>query len=164
MPLPTGPLPLAFVPTKLPFRTLFCDWPSIRMPFPRLPETRLPSGGTTKTAGSVPLLPVGSFACPVLESTKSVPPIVLLAEPSVIRMPFWPLAIAALPSAVVPMRLSTMTLPDDPWSERPLPALPEMTFATTPEAPVGLMPILLLADEAAMKTPSPALPNAVPFP
>ena len=60
---------------KFPLSSL-CPAPSsISTPDRPLPEIRLPSGGTTNTGVTVPLLPVGLFACPVAESTNTVPPI-----------------------------------------------------------------------------------------
>jgi hypothetical protein len=96
-------LPSAVVPTKLPFSTLLRELLSIRMPFCVLPDTRLPSGGTTKTGGVEPLLPVGSFCAPVLVSVNAVPPISFPLEPLVSRMPLPPLAIATVPVGSVPM-------------------------------------------------------------
>ena len=54
---------------KFPFSTLSRDPVPISTPSPELPETRLPSGGTTNTGVTVPLLPVGLFAWPVALST-----------------------------------------------------------------------------------------------
>ena len=106
--------PSAVVPMKLPL-SVFCSEPlSIRMPFLALPETRFPSGGTTNTGVTVPLLPVGLFAWPVTLSTNLVPPISLPLDDAVSQIPFWPLAIANLPLTFVPTRLAAMTLPDDP--------------------------------------------------
>ena len=50
---------------KFPFSELRRAPAVISTPVPVLPEIRLPSGGTTKTGGTVPLLPVGLLACPV---------------------------------------------------------------------------------------------------
>jgi hypothetical protein len=101
--LPIPAFPLAVVPTKFPLRTLPQEWASISTPFPALPEIRLSSGGTTKTGGAVPLLPVGLFTWPVAVSTKAVPPIWLRVDLPVIHMPSPPLAIALVPAAFVPM-------------------------------------------------------------
>ena len=95
-PLPALPIaasPFAVVPTKLPFRMLFREPESIRTPSPALPEIRLPSGGTTKTGGTWPLLPVGLLAFPVALSTNSRPPISLPSDRLVIAMPSRPLPI-----------------------------------------------------------------------
>ena len=111
------------------------------MPSPRLADTRLPSGGTTNTGVIVPLSPVGLLACPVDLSMKAVPPISLLFDRRVIRMPAPPLPMRTLPPRFVPMRLDTTVLPDDPSSTTPFPPFPEITFATTPTAAARLSPI-----------------------
>jgi hypothetical protein len=82
-PLPRAPSPLAVVPMKFPFSTLPREPVSISTPLPPLPDIRLPSGGTTKTGVTVPLLPVGLFAWRVTVSTKAVPPISLPRDPLV---------------------------------------------------------------------------------
>ena len=67
-----------------------------------------------------------------------------------------------MPAGLVPMRLAATVLRDDPASVMPFPPLPEMTFATTPDAPDGFSPIGFPDDDRATKTPSPRLPAAAP--
>ena len=67
-----------------------------------------------------------------------------------------------MPAAFVPMRLATRVLPLDPDKTRPLPQLPEITFATAPESPERLSPIRLPDEAAETNTPSPRLPAAAP--
>ena len=66
------------------------------IPFWPFPDTRFPRGGTTKTGGTEPLLPVGLLALPVRLSTNTVPPISLASDDMPIVMPLPPLATAAL--------------------------------------------------------------------
>ena len=86
--LPSAASPDAVVPMKLPLSWLSVDSSLMSTPLPLFPEMRLPCGGCTKTARSCPvglLPPVAS------------PPIRLLVDPAVIRMP-----LAALPRSIVP--------------------------------------------------------------
>ena len=86
-PLPRLASPLAVVPMKFPLSSL-CPAPaSMSTPLRPLEEIRLPSGGTTNTGVTVPLLPVGLFTWPVAESTNAVPPISLAYERPVMARP-----------------------------------------------------------------------------
>lgn len=131
---------------KFPLRTLDCEPLSIRTPFWPLPDIWLPKGGTTNTGVVLPSVPVGLLACPVLVSTKAVPPIWLPLDPAVIHSPLPPFPIPTVPVGSVPMRLLTSVLPEEPCRLMPLPAFAEMTLAVTPEAALGFSPITLLAD------------------
>ena len=57
-------------------------------------------------------------------------------------MPFPPFAMAAEPAGLVPMRFATTVLSLARDSTSPLPVFPEITFATTPESPELLSPIM----------------------
>ncbi len=77
-------------------------------------------------------------------------------------MPSPPLAMAEVPAAFVPIRLSTTVFDDDPASSMPFRRLPDITFATTPEAPEPFSPMKFPADSAETYTPLPPLPAAAP--
>ena len=64
---------------------------------------------------------------------------------------------AKAPAAFVPIRFATTVFPDDPASTMPLPRLPEITFATTPEAPEPFSPMKFPLDAAETYTPLPPL-------
>ena len=53
---------------------------------------------------------------------------------------------AEMPAAFVPIRLATTVFPDDPASTMPLPRLPDITFATTPEASEPFRPMKFRAE------------------
>ena len=69
---------------------------------------------------------------------------------------------AEVPAAFVPIRLATTVFPDDPASTMPLPRLPDITFATTPEAREPFSPMKFRADAAETYTPLPRLGAAAP--
>ena len=69
---------------------------------------------------------------------------------------------AEVPAAFVPIRLATTVFPDDPASTMPLPRLPDITFATTPEAREPFSPMKFRADAAETYTPLPPFPAAAP--
>ncbi len=115
-------------------------------PLRPLEEIRLPSGGTTNTGVTVPLLPVGLLAWPVAESTNAVPPISLAYESPAIARPLRRLGTADVPAGLVPIRLSWMVLSEDPNSVMPFPPFPEITLETAPDLPDGFSPIVLAYD------------------
>ncbi len=150
------------VPTKLPFSVLRADRASISTPVPALPEIRLPSGGTTNTGGTVPLVPVGLLAWPVAGSVNAVPPISLPLAPPVSTRPLPPLPRAAVPAGLVPIRLAATVVAREPSSTMPLPRLAEITLATKPGLRDGFSPIRSPPDRAVTSRPSPRLPAGVP--
>ena len=137
--------------------------PVMAMPAPVLPLTTLPSGGRVKVGVTSPLLPVGLFTAPVTPSTETVPPRVLLTEAPVTSMPFAPLGAAAVPAGLVPIRLATTTLPEDPSMTRPLPPLLEMTLENQAEELSGFVPMVDPSEPAMRCTPAPALGALAPL-
>ena len=69
---------------------------------------------------------------------------------------------AEVPAAFVPIRLATTVFADDPTSAMPLPRLPDITFATTPEAPEPFSPMKSPPDVSETYTPLLPLPAAAP--
>ena len=81
---------------------------------------------------------------------RGLPPIVLLLEELSISTPLSPLPIAAAPAALVPIKLSSTRLPDEPpLICTPRRQLPEMTSP----APAVVPPTVLSVDPAVMSTP-----------
>jgi hypothetical protein len=77
-------------------------------------------------------------------------------------MPSPPLAMAEMPAAFVPIRLSTTVFDDDPASSMPFPRLPDITFAITPEACERFSPMKFPSDSPQTSTPLPPSPAAAP--
>ena len=66
----------------------------------------------------------------------------VVVEAPVSEIPSPPLGMAAVPAGFVPMRLATTVLSLARDSTSPLPVFAEITFATTPESPELLSPIM----------------------
>ena len=65
------------------------------------------------------------------------------------------LPLAAVPAGLVPMRLATTVLCDEPASTMPGPSLPEITLPTTCARRPGFSPIRLPVEVAVANTPAP---------
>src|SRR5262245_3973124 len=90
-----------------------------------------------------------------LRAAAVVPPIVLPLAPPAICTPPTPLARAAQPAALRPMKLpsTTLFLVPAPSIETPLPPLPELTLRAAAVVPPIVLPLATML----MDTPAPPL-------